>query len=391
MEQKSVLKKIYVWPLCIRTFHWFYALSFVAAFSLVWFENLLTLHVATGMAFLFLAIFRLVWGLIGPLYSNFHCFDFKGDHLLNYILHLIGYKEMEPGHNPGASWGAILMLVLGLLIGLSGLFLYGIQEGRGVFASLNALFYPYMDALSNLHAVLTYLMSGVVVIHIVGVTLSHILHRNGIIWSMFTGYKYAAEGRDVALDFKQNIFAVIFLTSAVGIPFYIIEAPDNIIVKSRFEPIDYKKENPLLAKECGSCHIVYPAYLLPKRGWDIVMTTPHDHYGADLNTSEADLRTLQAYLVDRSSEHSMREAAVKLLKSVEKKKYVYSIIGTPYWREVHKGIDKKVFHRKSVRSKYHCESCHTDIKQAMIEDDAIRLPGTTAMESIRMHIYPRGD
>ncbi len=390
MEERVVKHKVYVWPLCIRTFHWFYALSFTLAFFTIWFENLLTLHVAFGMVFDTLAFFRVTWGFIGPLYSNFRCFDFQGDHLLNYILHLFGHKEKTPGHNPASSWGAISMLVLGLLLGISGILLYGIQEGRGLASFLNTDMYYEMDDLFWLHFWLAYGMLGVVVIHIGGVLFEHLYHHTGIIWSMFTGYKYLADGIDVQLDRKQNIFAAFFLFLSAGIYFYVVEIPDNALTKSRFAPIDYEKEHPLLALECGDCHVVFPAYLLPAQSWRIIMDTTDDHFGDELDLDEEDARTIRDYLVGNSAEHSTREAAFKVLESIKwREEPVYSIVHTPYWRKTHKRIPAKIFKRKEIDSKYSCDACHPDIVKGSIEDDAIRVPGLSLKDMLEVRIFPR--
>ncbi len=388
---RGAKQRVYVWPVCIRTFHWLYALSFFLAFFTVWFENLLHYHVAFGMVFLLLAFFRLVWGFIGPLYSNFHCFDFKGDHLLNYILHLFGQKEKTPGHNPASSWGAITMLVFGFLLGLSGLLLYGIQEGRGPAAFLNLDYYYEMDDLFVAHFWLAYATLAVVIVHIGGVVFEHLYHHTGIIWSMFTGYKYQTDGIDVKLDRKQNIFAAFFLTLAVVTCFYVVEYPDNALTRSVYRAIDYEKEHPVLALECGDCHVVFPAHLLPAGGWRLIMDTPDDHFGDELDLDEEDAQTIREYLVAHSAEHSTREAAFKILESVkEKEGPVYSIVHTPYWKKTHKKIPSKVFKSKAVDGKYSCDACHPDIVKGMIGDDRIRLPGVPFKEALNIGIFQPG-
>ena len=381
-------RKIYVWPLCIRTFHWLYALSFFIAFGLIWFENLLTLHVAFGMVFLLLALFRLSWGIVGPLYSNFRCFDFQGDRFVNYILHLFGQKEKTPGHNPASSWGAMVMLILGFFLGMTGLLLYGIQEGRGITSFLNPYFFGYMDPIGLIHTVVAYLLLVVVVIHIGGVVFEHLYHRTGIIWSMFTGYKCDTGGIDVRLDWKQNFFALFFLFGSVWIYYYIVHSSDNALVKSRFADIDYEKAQPVLALECGDCHIVFPAYLLPEKSWNMIMDTLEDHYGEELDLDVEDAETIRAYLLQHSAGHSTREAAVKLLASVKGRENVFSIVRTPYWRRRHKAISPEVFKSKAVDSKYSCDACHPDILKGRIEDDAIRLPDVPLKDALKMHIYP---
>ena len=38
--------------------------------------------------------------------------------------------------------------------------------------------------------------------------------------------------------------------------------PNNALVASKFEPIDYKTQNVAFVNECGSCHTLYPTKLI---------------------------------------------------------------------------------------------------------------------------------
>ncbi len=382
-------RKIYVWPVCIRTFHWLYAFSFSAAFILLWFENLLKYHIALGIFFFFLTLFRIFWGIIGPLYSNFRCFDLRGDHLINYVFHIFGHKDKTPGHNPGASWGAILMLIFASLTGISGVVLLGIQEGKGIFSFLNPYFYSYMEGFYNFHAFSAYALLVIVCVHILGVIFEHFYHHSGIIWSMFTGYKYALEGESVKLNFMQNVFAAFFIFFSLFLFYYTLYKDENFMTISRFQPIDYEKNYPLLYEECGDCHIVFPAYLLPKRAWNAIMDTPEDHFGDELDLEPEDSKTIREYLVKNSGENSTREAAVKILFSIKNKKDIISIVNTPYWKDTHRHIPKRVFKLKEIDSKYSCDACHPDIVKGNIDDDNIRIPGVSFQESLKMHIFPK--
>jgi hypothetical protein len=233
-------------------------------------------------------------------------------------------------------------------------------------------------------------MLGVVVIHIWGVVFEHVYHHTGIIWSMFTGYKYKTDGIDVKLDRKQSFFAAFFLLLSVIIFFYVVEMPDNALTISRFEPIDYEESHPVLALECGDCHIVFPAYLLPAQSWRQIMDTLEDHFGEELDLDEEDARTIRDYLVRHSADHSTREAAFKILESLKwRYEHVSSIVHTPYWKKTHRRIPAAVFKKPSIDSKYSCDACHPDIVKGMITDDAIRIPGISAKEALKLRVWPK--
>ena len=51
------------------------------------------------------------------------------------------WRKIHPGHNPASSWFALIVLGLGFSIVLSGLLLYGTQEGSGFFGFLNQAYF----------------------------------------------------------------------------------------------------------------------------------------------------------------------------------------------------------------------------------------------------------
>jgi len=74
---------------------------------------------------------------------------------------------------PAASWAIWLMLLLGLAVGLSG---YAAQAGGG-------------DALEDAHEALAWSLLAVVAVHVAGVLLASVLHRENLVAAMITGRK----------------------------------------------------------------------------------------------------------------------------------------------------------------------------------------------------------
>ena len=67
--------------------------------------------------------------------------------------------------------------------------------------------------------------------------------------------------------------------------------PDNALVASKFEPIDYKTQNVAFVNECGSCHTFIPPNLLPKKkSWELIMGDLENHFGDDASLDEKKIK-----------------------------------------------------------------------------------------------------
>lgn len=170
-----MLQRILVWDIPTRVFHWTLALSFAGAFLTAESERYRDLHLALGYLMLGLIAFRLIWGFVGSHYARFSSFTFRPSEIVTYLKSLLRRKPKHYlGHNPAGAVAIFLLLGLGLLISVSGILLY-LEVGGEMFEDLH-------EGASNL-------MLAVVIIHIAGVVVSSLLHRENLVRAMITGYK----------------------------------------------------------------------------------------------------------------------------------------------------------------------------------------------------------
>ena len=167
------------------------ALSFTTAFITSFYEHLLHDHVAPGFIFLIIIVYRLIWGVIGPQYATFNTFKLSLPQLKHYFVEKIQnrWRKIPAGHNPASSWFTVWALGVGTVIVVSGLLLYGVQEGKGLFRDLNGTHSQYMGILTMIHKYASYLFLAWVVIHILGVMVEQFWHKTGMVFAMVTGYK----------------------------------------------------------------------------------------------------------------------------------------------------------------------------------------------------------
>jgi cytochrome b len=176
-------QRILVWDVPTRVFHWLLVLSFCGAFLTAESERYRDIHVMLGYTLLGLIAFRLVWGFFGTRYARFRSFLFKPGELVAYVSSLAkGNSEHYVGHNPAGSVAIWLLLALGISSGVAGVLLF--QDIGG-------------DLLEELHEVLSFAMLAVVAVHIAGVAVSSIMHRENLVRSMITGFKYGNPNKGI--------------------------------------------------------------------------------------------------------------------------------------------------------------------------------------------------
>ncbi|MDX9989153.1 cytochrome b/b6 domain-containing protein [Thiothrix unzii] len=198
-----MLQRILVWDLPTRVFHWSFALSFAGAYLTAESERYRDIHLALGYVFLGMLVFRLVWGLVGTAYVRFRAFWFKPAEIVAYLRALLSPQPQHyVGHNPAGGVAIFLLLVLGLLISVSGLGLYW-EIGDE-------------DWFEELHEIAANVMLLVVGVHIAGVLVSSVLHKENLVRAMFNGYKQAVNAVSIPhhytwLGISMLVVMLVFL------------------------------------------------------------------------------------------------------------------------------------------------------------------------------------
>ncbi len=362
---------VFVWPIGTRIIHWMMALSFTAAFITSFYEHMLHDHVAFGFIFLTIIIYRIIWGLIGPEYAKFKTFKLKPSQLKHYFVEKIQnrWRKIPAGHNPASSWFTVWALGVGTVIVISGLLLYGIQEGKGLFRDLNSDYSDYMFVLDMIHKYASYLFAAWVVIHITGVMVEQFWHKTSMVFAMVTGYK-RTEGEDTKVKPFLSFFSYVMIVIAIGTYFFIVSSNYNFLTLQKYTNIDYEEIDPVFYNECGDCHKVYPPYMLPKRSWQKIMLSLDNHRGekiTEANITKSQQASILEFLTQNAAETSKREAAVKVMDSLGERR-PKNITKTPYWRETHKDIPKSVYKQKKIKDKSNCIACHKDFDQGNMDD-----------------------
>lgn len=203
-----------VWDILVRFFHW----SLVAAFFIAYFteDEVMALHVWSGYAVGGLVLMRIVWGFVGTKHARFSDFLFGPFAALRYLHDLAMFRAPRHlGHSPAGGFMVFLLLGGCMAIVASGLAGYG-AEGHGplkgyVQGDRTVPSYAIVgtamadekehegrerrdggeagERYEELHEVLANLVLALVVLHIAGVLLASLVHRENLVRSMVTGRK----------------------------------------------------------------------------------------------------------------------------------------------------------------------------------------------------------
>jgi cytochrome b len=143
--------------------------------------------VALGYTVVGLIGFRLLWGVVGSRYARFSSFAFGPSKVLAYLRSLLSTSPQHyVGHNPAGAWAIYGLLALGLLTGASGHAVYN-DLGNELGG----------DWLEELHEGLANTMLGLVGVHVAGVLVSSLLHRENLVRAMIDGYKRGEPGQGI--------------------------------------------------------------------------------------------------------------------------------------------------------------------------------------------------
>jgi len=171
--------KIRVWDWPVRIGHWLLVAGFVTAWLTGDSEEQRLIHVYAGGLMLGIVSFRLLWGFIGSTHARFSDFVRGPRAVIDYLNSLLrGQPRHFTGHNPAGGWAIVALLALILLGGVSGWLNY--QELGGEWGG---------EWAENLHETAVHLLLAVVAVHLGGVLVGSLAHRENLVRSMLTGSK----------------------------------------------------------------------------------------------------------------------------------------------------------------------------------------------------------
>jgi cytochrome b len=199
-ESQAEARRILVWDAPVRVFHWLMVLSFAGAWITAESESWRLVHVTLGYTLAGLVGFRLLWGLIGTRYARFASFVRGPGAVRRYVGALLrGRPEHHAGHNPAGALAIVALLVLSVVVAASGWATYGELGGRWI---------------EELHEGAASVMLAVVGVHVAGVLLASLLHRENLVGAMVSGRKVGRP--EAAIRSAWRSVAALMIAAVLG-------------------------------------------------------------------------------------------------------------------------------------------------------------------------------
>lgn len=181
--------QIKVWDPLVRFFHWALVSAFIIAYITE--EDFLTIHSWAGYLILSLLCIRFVWGFIGTRYARFSDFSYSTTNIIQFLKDTLRLNAKRYlGHNP-AGGAMIFLLMFSLLITtVSGVILLGAEEQAGPvaywFTQSESM---WADILEEVHEFFANFTLFLVFVHVAGVLVESLIHKENLVSSMITGFK----------------------------------------------------------------------------------------------------------------------------------------------------------------------------------------------------------
>lgn len=186
MTESSQIK---VWDPLVRFFHW----ALVSAFTIAYIteEDFLTIHSWAGYLILLLLCIRFVWGFIGTRYARFSDFVYRPENIIQFLkdtLRLSAKRYL--GHNPAGGAMVFLLMFSLLITTTSGVILLGAEEQAGPVAHwFSQPGSKWADILEEAHEFFANFTLFLVLVHVVGVLVESLIHKENLVSAMMTGFK----------------------------------------------------------------------------------------------------------------------------------------------------------------------------------------------------------
>ena len=158
---------------------------------------------------------RVIWGFIGTEHARFSDFAFGPFRALTYLGELARRRSQRYlGHSPAGAWMVYLLLLTLAATVLTGMTLLAIEKQQGPLAPLFASSSapptatialapeeaderntatsgsgPGEDVIEEMHEILANLVLILVILHILGVVIASVSHRENLVGAMVTGNK----------------------------------------------------------------------------------------------------------------------------------------------------------------------------------------------------------
>ncbi len=208
-----MIQKRPVWDLPTRIFHWSFAASVLLSMLIVYGRQYASLHILAGSIAFVLVLGRVVWGVFGTKYVRFSAF-LKGikDVKKEFAIFKTEQVSHTVGHPAVAGWVMLVMMFCGIGVGISGVWLYAFVDE----ANKEVILY-WHEVFANSLLVIAF-------VHVQGVFLHVLTHKDGIVRGMIDGKRPALESEQIkGLNKIQILLSIVWFGGVLATAFFVLK------------------------------------------------------------------------------------------------------------------------------------------------------------------------
>lgn len=221
------MKKVRVWDLPVRLFHWaLVVLIIVAVVTQKIGGNAMEWHFRAGYSILALLAFRIVWGLVGSRYARFSSFLYGPSTIVGYVR---GGKEALKrkylGHNPLGSLSVFALLGVMLAQVVSGLYANDDIASEGPLVKFISK--DLSDKFTWFHKeVSVNLIYLLVAMHVLAIGFYYFRKRQNLVKPMLTGdHEVEFDATPANDSWGTRLLAVVIFAACAAAVYWLISLP----------------------------------------------------------------------------------------------------------------------------------------------------------------------
>lgn len=116
---------------------------------------------------------------------------------------------------------------------------------------------------------------------------------------------------------------------------------------------------PAALEQCGECHMIFPAPMLPQRSWTAILSSMDNHFGEVASIPARDLDDIRNYLISHAADSPDATPRDRhYMSAILPESAPLRITRTPWWNQMHADFDFEGVKHTDVKSAANCLACH---------------------------------
>lgn len=116
---------------------------------------------------------------------------------------------------------------------------------------------------------------------------------------------------------------------------------------------------PAALEQCGECHMIFPAQMLPQRSWTAILSRLDNHFGEVASIPAKELDEIRDFLTSNAADSANASPQDRhYMSEILSDSAPLRITRTPWWNQMHSDFNFEGVKHSDIRSPANCLACH---------------------------------